>query len=399
MSKRAFTITLIVILCTTLSGGYGAASATDEDDRYYEIQRAVIQASMALEFEPLGPYASTESPFYLKLSLSGNFHTPGAPSWTPTNSEYFFTEYLSSQHNVKLERTDSGYRVFDVASGEYLNVFERQDWEIIRGLTRDCNTLLKERGRLACEFDGGYNYCASPFTTFLFNIAFLKYQDQGLVYRDGRYTLLEQSESEFPLDMYDLLKRNAVARVICYQLVSKAASILLPREEARVVDDAFPPKTLTYEEMHDSYYWSKNNWRDFLEKDLKIGVSLSDTGFEVIDRETNEKILFPHDQDLIDQALKELNYYREKVNFSEHFMYGNYPMLLLSILRIYDVNLQIDEASGKVVIHPGPTDSEAFFDIVAECTFVDDPSDTEYLKQHLTTWREIDKPERGKGSG
>jgi hypothetical protein len=81
------------------------------------------------------------------------------------------------------------------------------------------------------------------------------------------------------------------------------------------------------------------------------------------------------------------------VNFSEHFMLANYPMFLLSILRIYDVNLQVDEASGKVAIVPGSTDPEAFFDIVAECTFVDDPSDTEYLKEHLTTWREIDKLE------
>jgi hypothetical protein len=91
---------------------------------------------------------------------------------------------------------------------------------------------------------------------------------------------------------------------------------------------------------------------------------------------------------LIDEAVKELNYYRARVDFSEHFMLVNYPMFLLSILRVYDVNLQVDEETGKVFIAPGSTDPEAFFDIVAECTFVNDPSDTEYLKEHLTSWLE-----------
>lgn len=390
---------LIVVLSTTLSGAYGAALAADEDDRYYEIQRVVIQATMALEFEPLGQNARTDAPFYLSLALSGHFHEyRGARTGIPTDSDYFFNEYLSSQHNVKLERTDSGYKVLDVASGEYLNVFERKDWETIRGLARDCNTLLEEKGRLACEFDGGYNYPASPFTTMLFNVAYLKHQDQGLIYRDGRYELLGDEKSAVPLDMYWLLKRNALARVIYYRLLSKATSILLEGEEARAVGGVSLPKTMTYKEMHGLYYGSKYKWQNFLEKDLKVGFSLSAAGFEAIDLETKEKIVFPHDQDLIDEALKELNYYRKKVNFSEHFMLGNYPMLLLSILRIYDVNLQVDEASGKIVILPGPTDPEAFFDIAAECTFVNDPSDTEhlkaeYLKEHLTSWLGPKEPE------
>ena len=398
MSKRVFLITLIVVLGAMLSGAYGAASAADEDDRYYQIQRAVIQATMALEFEPLIKYARTDSPFYLKMALSGHFRTPGAPTVIPTDSDYFFNEYLSSRHNVKLERTDSGYKVFDVASGEYLNVFEVKDWETIQGLARDCNTMLEEKGRLACEFDGGYNFPASLFTTMLFNVAYLKHQDQGLIYRNGRYELLGDEKSAVPLDMYWLLKRNAIARVIYYRLLSKATSILLEGEEARAVGGAPLPKTLTYKEMN-RFYGAKIRWQNFLEKDLKVGFSLSEAGFEARDLETNEKIVFPHDQDLIDEALKELNYYREKVNFSEHFMLGNYPMLLLSILRIYDVNLQVDEATGQVVILPGPTDPQAFFDIAAECTFVNHPSDTEhlkaeYLKEHLTSWLEPDKPKQ-----
>lgn len=87
------------------------------------------------------------------------------------------------------------------------------------------------------------------------------------------------------------------------------------------------------------------------------------------------------------EELNVLNFCGEKWDFVNYFQIENYPMFLLSILRLYDVNLELDKTTNKYILAPGPTDSQKFFDIVAEFTFVNDPSDTEYLKEHLTSWR------------
>jgi len=301
-----------------------------------------------------------------------------------------------------LEWDGERYKAYDKVTKSPLGMLERKKWKTIDALIRDCNELLNEKGRLACEFDCGYVYSEGPFATVVFNIRFLEYQSQRLAYRDGRYELITENDSDTPLEMYSLLNRNCLVRAIHYRLLTKTTSVLLGKEPTypdlpHTTWDrrASLPKTLTYKELHGLYSWmDRIMWGDRLSEALKIDINWIETDFEVKDLENNQRIVFPPDQDLIGEALKELNYYREKVNFSEHFMLANYPMYLLSILRLYDVNLQVDEATNKVIIVPGPTDSQAFFDIVAECTFVDEPSDTEYLKEHLTDWSEPIRQDR-----
>jgi hypothetical protein len=385
LSKR--TIIVVGILLAFCAGSFRGISAGDENAMYFQIQSRVIQASIAREFEVIRDKGASKYVYYPHYHINA-FHY----GWDPrpgdiyAHSYEFYGPLLESENNVTLKETDSGYRVYETTSGNEIDIFERKDWDTIHALVRDCNTLLEERGRLACEFDGGYdggmgyNDVLMPHTTLLFNVAYLKYQSQALTYRNGRYALTEGGESAHPIDMYYLLKRNAVVKTIYYRIL--AIINILFRIKA---GDSLEPVHVDQLGYRD--------WQDFAKNDLGINVDWTETDFELTDLETNKRIVFPHDQDLIDEALKELNYYREKVNFSEHYMLTNYPLFLLSILRLYDVNLQIDEASGKILIVPGPTDPKVFFDIVAECTFVKDPSDTEYLKQHLTTWREIDKLE------
>jgi hypothetical protein len=381
--QKLIVIGILLAFCT---GSFRGISAKDEDAMYFQIQSRVIQALIAREFEELK--AKNEYmyfPHYLSYAFMDGWNP--RPWDGSTKSYEFYGPLLASENNVTLKETDSGYRVYEMVSGNEINIFENKDWDTIHALVRDCNTLLEEKGRLACEFDGGYdggtgyNDVLMPHTTVLFNVAYLKYQSQALTYRNGRYELIEGEESIHSLDMYYLLRRNAVVRMV-YHRLSSIVYILFRIKEGE------PFESL------DQYLFMYRNWQEFAKNDLGVDVAWAETVFELTGLESNEKIVFPHDQDLIDEALKELNYYREKVNFSEHYMLTNYPMFLLSILRLYDVNLQIDEASGEVIIASGSTDPEAFFDIVAECTFVDDPSDTEYLKQHLNSWLEPDKPKQ-----
>ena len=369
----------IILLMSVCAAGCSATSTEDEDARYFYIQSEVIQASIAREFETLEKrVGGLHYPEYLRRAFYLSREMRKSPFDNPFVKSYrYFREYLSSEHGVILVETKSGYEVYDETTEKHLDVFERKDWQTIRALARDCNTSLEEKGRLACEFDGGYDDAETPFTTFLFNVAYLEYQSQWLGYEDGRYELVEEGASAVPFDMYDLLKRNGIIRMFHYRLLANTAALLREKE-----GDTRGPFT-----VYDVGY---EDWHAFLKNGLKIDGKWTATGIKLTDLRTNEKVFFPRDEDLVQEALRELNYCREKVNFSEHFMVGNYPVFLLSILRLYDVNLQIDEASGKVIIVPGPTDHEAFFDIVAECTFVNDPSDTEYLKEHLTSWLEAD---------
>ncbi len=180
--------------------------------------------------------------------------------------------------------------------------------------------------------------------------------------------------------------------IIYYRLLERTSSVLLDKYRTSPAGTQASEKRELYSTVrhYDSlgrYYQRRSSgWYDFLKQVCRTSVRWTETGFEVRDIEANEKIVFPLDDDLIEETLRELNYYKEKVDFTSHFMLENRPMFLLSILRLYDVNLQKDPVSGKYVIISGPTDPEAFFDIVAELTLVDNPSDTEYLKQHLTSW-------------
>jgi hypothetical protein len=374
-SGKKILLALLVALAIAVVGYCVVMAKKSAERRYYQTQNRIIEALIAEEFADLSTLLNLCRHNYLDDAILFD-HFPA------------LQEYLSGQIAM-FTRTNSGYEICDKETGKTPDIFEHRDWKTIHALVRDSNTLLAQHGRLACEFDGGYNVGATSFTTNLFNVAYLRLQSQQLAFREGRYELLKDGESGIPLDIHDLLKRNAIARVLCYRLLSETTSSLLRREQARADATGSLPETLTYAELNRYYTWIERNWQGFLKTNIRVGLSLTETGFDAIDLETNEKLAFPHDQDLIDEALKELNYYREKVNFSEHFMLGNYPVFLLSILRLYDVSLQKDEKSGKVVIVPGPTDPEAFFDLVAECTFVNDPSDTEYLKEHLTSWLEI----------
>jgi hypothetical protein len=376
---KKFLLVSLFALAIAVAGYCVFIARKSAEKQYYQAQNRIIEALIAKEFSEMANPSSLSCPYYLQ---------DGMLVVDPA-----FQEYLSEQI-VELVMTDSGYQIYDKESGKHLAIFQHKDWKTIHALILNCNTLLAEHGRLGCEFDRGYNQGAPPFTTILFNVAYLKFQSLEIGFRDGRYELLKEGESVVPLGIHDLLKRNAIARVLCYRLLSETTSNLLRREQARARATGSLPETLTYAELNEYYARNDKNWQGLLEANLKVRFNLGDTGFEAIDLDTNEKIVFPHDQDLIDEALKEFNYYREKVNFSEHFMLGNYPMFLLSIFRLYDVNLQVDEATGKVIIVPGPTDPEAFFDIVAECTFVNDPSDTEYLKQHLNSWLEPEPPKQ-----
>jgi hypothetical protein len=374
---RNVLISTAVAICII---GHSAASAWADDRDYFQIQSYVIQTSIARELATL------------KTGIDPH------PDSFPIAKQ--FVDTLSSQHNVDLKWTDKGYVAYDRETGKKIDIYARKDWNTIKALMRDCNELLDAKGRLACEFGCGYIYSETPFSQFLFNVQYLKHQSQQLVYRDGRYELITKSDLGIPLEMYDLLNRNALVSAIHFRLLAKTTSILLSRElsypelsNGTWDTRAWLPKTLMYRELNRYYSWIGHlGWDNGLNNAFKIGIDWTESDFEAIDLETNERIVFPHDQDLIDDALRGLNYYREKVNFSEHFMLANYPIYLLSILRLYDVNLQVDEASCKIITAPGSTDPGAFFDIVAECTFVNDPSDTEYLKEHLTDWLLPDPP-------
>jgi hypothetical protein len=233
---------LIPLLVIALAIVYGARFFEDEEDDYFQIQSKVIQASITRDFEPIRAARNIYHPTYLYGAFAGAWLLEYG---NVIDSYSFFREWLALEHDVVLVRTESGYETHDGASGKKLNIFERRDDETIRALLMDCNTLLEKEGRLACEFDGGYDDVGTPFTTILFSVAYLKYQSQRLAYRDGRYELLEEGDSSPSLDVYDLLKRNALVRVVSRRLLSNAAFLLIDREEARTSSEDSTPKAFT----------------------------------------------------------------------------------------------------------------------------------------------------------
>ena len=146
-----------------------------------------------------------------------------------------------------------------------------------------------------------------------------------------------------------------------------------------------------YISLHRYYSGKGKEWEEYLSTVHKIAIRWTDDEFELMNIDTGKKAELSRDDTLVHKLDEQSDYYKRKINFSEFFQIENYPLFLLSALRLYDVNLEWDEASGKYIIAPGPTDPDAFFDIVAECTFVNDTSDTEYLKRHLTSWLTSDQ--------
>ncbi len=181
--------------------------------------------------------------------------------------------------------------------------------------------------------------------------------------------------------------RNALVRVVLYKLLRGTTWLL--------GEATLPPKaaernmvSARFNNLGRYYQEESVKWETLLQEIYGIGITWTRTGFEARNTETGEKIVFPRDDDLLNEALKELNYYKEKCDLVNYFQIENYPMFLLSILRSYDVNLELDQATNKYALAPGPTDPQRFFDIVAEFTFVNDPSDIEYLKQNLRSWKD-----------
>jgi len=355
-------------------------------DGYSQIQDLAIMASISREIKKkfkfsknryYGPSSYLARTFYRTYDVP--FHEPHRK----------IVDRLSADHNINLLWEDSRLEAYNKSSGANLNIYERKDWKTINALVLESNEWMKAKGRLACEFDGGTDFGIMPYTAFLFNTAYLKYLSLKLGYKDGQYVLVQDDQPAVVLDFDSLLSRNALVRFICYQLLAQTSSLIADKDEAtgrKPITDQWGWQLPTYEEFFSFYSLRRQRWRDALEKSHNIVVTPSETGLDFANRKTNEKILFVRDDDLLNEALEKLNYYREKVDFTSHFMVENHPMFLLSVLFLYDVNLQWDEASGKYVIAPGPHDPKRFFEIVSEFTFVNDSSDTKYLKDHLIGW-------------
>ena len=392
--KKTMAITISAVIIGVFSN-CNVNPPRNSNDRYFLIQNHSILASMDYEFHsrlfdshPRHDSAPLERPQYL---IDAFFRLPVVTeigfAKEPRRS---ISEALSDKFGVELRYTDWRLEAFDKHTGENLNIYGRKDWETIHALVSDCNRLMESEGRLACEFDGGSDYGMKPYTTILFNVTYLKYQEQTLGYKDGRYILVDRDEPNIVLDADALLLRNAIARGICYELLARISSMLQKNFEETgqklSADERGWSSLLTYKDLNKYYIEKLGQWDGFAKQACKTELTFSETGFEAKNTETGEKIAFPRDNDLLNEALKELNYYKEKCDFVNYFQIENYPMFLLSILRLYDVNLELDKATNKYVLAPGPTDPERFFKIVAEFTFVNDPSDTEYLREHLTGW-------------
>jgi len=356
---------------------------------YFRIQELVIMVSIAHEFEkkfkfskyiPQGGVVSVDESDYLARAF---YYTYEDRFLKPDSK---LKERLSGGHDVRLKWEGSRYEAYNKWSGKNLNIYERKDWKTINALVSDCNEWMEAKGRLECEFDGGIDYGMKPYTAFLFNVAYLKYQSLKLGYENGNYQLAEDNRPGVVLNLDSLLSRNAIVRFVCYQLLFQTSSLMTEKDEAtgrKPEADRWGWELPGNKELLNYYQGRRKQWKKSLADYHNIAVTLSETGPEFRNKKTNEKILFARDDDLIAEALGKLNYYNEKIDFTSHFMVENHPMFLLSILFLYDVNLQWDEASGKYAIEPGHRDPKRFFEIASKFTFVDDSSDSEYLKQHL----------------
>jgi len=362
---------------------------------FFRIQEQAVMASVAreiktkLQLSRYKPRTGVVRVWESDYMARAFYYTYEEPFQEP---EEKIRNRLSVDHNVDLRWENSRYEAYNKRSGKNLDIYERKDWKTINVLVWKCNEWMKAKGRLACEFDGGIDYGMKPYTAFLFNTAYLKYLSLNLGYGDGQYRLVEDDKPAVALDPDSLLSRNAIARFICYQLLVQTCYLMAEKDVTigrQPEADKWGWELMSNKELLRDYQNGRYRWREYLKKCHKINIAWSETGLEFTNRKTNEKILFARDDDLINEALEKLNYYKEKLDFTSHFMKENHPMFLLSILLLYDVNLQLDEASGKYIIAPGPHDPKRFFEIVSEFTFVTDQSDIEYLKKHLNRWADF----------
>lgn len=266
-------------------------------------------------------------------------------------------------------------------------------------LGREDLELLEEsarRYRLANPEDGGMHDVVNPLELYYLGV------NAGTTDGPGGARPYKAYDKTTGTRLYILEEQNfppsaAAIPVIYYKLLEKISSILREHYESLSASAPASEKARVdlmvrhYDQLQQYYArWLLlySPWQEYLREICKISLHWNGTGFEAKDLETNKTIVFGWNEDLVNEALRELNCYKEKCDFVKYFQTENYPMFLLSILRLYDVNLELDKATNKYVIAPGPTDPERFFDIVAEFTFVNDSSDTEYLKEHLTSWLE-----------
>lgn len=380
-------------------------SHRNKEAEYFTIQNMAILASVDYELlhtgmfaeYPHGDYLPRLPKYLLDAFYEISFATEQGLTPEPHKS---IGQDLSAEHGVDLRWENSRFEAYDKQTGNNLHIYEQKDWRTINTLVSECNEWRKSEGRLACEFDGGSDYGMKPYTAILFNVMYLKYQGQKLGYGNGQYELVNEKGPAIILNADFLLSRDAIARVVSYQLLTQTSSLLA--ENFKRTGQKLPVNEWGWSPVgYDKKYYAEKlgEWQKFAKADLKTEIIFSKTGFEARNPQTGERITFPHDDDLLNEALKELNYYKEKCDFVNYFQIENYPMFLLSILRLYDVNLELDKATNNYVLALGPTDPKRFFEIVSEFTFVNDPSDTEYLKTHLTNWEIPEAPATDKHKG
>jgi hypothetical protein len=386
-------LTIILLILTLAPFWFVCETVSKENrgDRVFQIQEMAIEASIVSDFQlrllnansPI-KFPSLDNPAYLVDAFINYTAVSGEKTGLA-----MIRQKLWDNYEVELKPENGRYEAYAKTTQESLHIYDRKDFETVQALLFDCSQWREAKGRLACEFDGGSDYGMKPYTAILFNVAYLKYESQKLGYKNGQYQLIEGNEPAIVLNVDLLLSRNAIARVVSYQLLTQTSSLLaenFKRTGQKLPVDEWGWSPIGYDDLNKYYVQKSGEWQNFAKGACKTEITFDKTGFGAKNTETGEKITFPRDDDLLNEALKELNYYKEKCDFVNYFQVENYPMFLLSILRLYDVNLELDKATNKYVIAPGPTDPQKFFNIVAEFTFVNDPSDTEYLKKHLTSW-------------
>ncbi len=377
LRERSLTLVILISLMLVVAQLTITCNTGSERDSS-DLQNKVILTSIARRFRDLS-------------ASFGGQNNPDHWIWNLTYYDPYITQELFEKYHILLtwDMNKSRFEALHGRSHENLNIYERKDLETVEAIVSDCNEWMKQKGRLACEFDGGNDYRAYPYTTFLLYTSYLTYQSEKLGFLDGRYLLVNSDKPTTQLSPDFMLSRNAMARMVSYNLLLRASLLLVQEYEGRGIQlprDAWGWERPSYA-VRQSYYLEKRaEWEKFLGEALHIRIDWTEVGFEAKNPETGEKVSFPRDDDLLNEALKELNFYKEKCDFVNYFQIENYPMFLLSILRLYDVNLELDKATNKYVLAPGPTDPEKFFNIVAEFTFVNDQSDIEYLRKNLKSW-------------
>jgi len=185
---------------------------------------------------------------------------------------------------------------------------------------------------------------------------------------------------------------NAVVKALYYKSLSATSALLARRYDALVW--ASEPKNNTDARKH-AYkyislyrYYSSNGkeWEKYLSTVHKIAIRWTDDEFELMNIDTGKKAELSRDDTLVHKLVEQLDDYKRKIDFMEFFQIENYPLFLLSALRLYDVNLEWDEAETEYKIGPDASDPKHYLKIVPELSFVDSASDTEYLRRHFTSW-------------